>query len=135
LEKEGIIKEYTLIPDFRKLGYQMMAVEFLGKPEGPSKGESEALRKAAIELERKTPYASLIVVNGIGLKKGRMLINLYQDYSDYMNGLDTIRSLPDVKAEEMESFLVDLNDERNFRILSMAQIARHIQAFWKRTEE
>ena len=112
-----------------------MAVEFLGKPEGPSKGESEALRKAAIELERKTPYASLIVVNGIGLKKGRMLINLYQDYSDYMNGLDTIRSLPNVKAEEMESFLVDLNDERNFRILSMAQIARHIQAFWKRTEE
>jgi hypothetical protein len=29
----------------------------------------------------------------------------------------------------------EYNDERNFRILSMAQIARHIQAFWKSTEE
>jgi hypothetical protein len=26
----------------------------------------------------------------------------------------------------MESFLVDLNDENNYRILTMAQIARHI---------
>jgi DNA-binding Lrp family transcriptional regulator len=31
LEKEGIIKDYAMIPDFRKLGYQIMGVSFYGK--------------------------------------------------------------------------------------------------------
>lgn len=29
LEKEGIIKEYTIVPDFRKLGYTLLAVTFV----------------------------------------------------------------------------------------------------------
>ena len=41
LEKEGIIKEYTMIPDFRRLGYQLMALAFLGKPETQMQEESE----------------------------------------------------------------------------------------------
>ena len=41
LEKEGIIKEYTIIPDFEKLGYQMMALLFMGKQETMDKKKSE----------------------------------------------------------------------------------------------
>jgi Lrp/AsnC family transcriptional regulator for asnA, asnC and gidA len=37
LEKEGIIKEYTMIPDFKRLGYQIMAVTFFGKQESRMK--------------------------------------------------------------------------------------------------
>ena len=33
LESEGIIEEYTLIPDFKKLGYELMAFLFMGKQE------------------------------------------------------------------------------------------------------
>ena len=129
LEKEGYIKEYTMIPDFRRLGYQIMAVQFLGKQEIMKEEQRQELRKAAVELEMKTPYASLIVVNGIGLEKGRMLINLYKDYAGYAEGMDVIKHLPHVDADKAESFLVDLNDERNFRILSMREVARHVEAF------
>lgn len=128
LEKSGVIKEYTLIPDFKQIGYEIMAVAFIGKQEGPTEKESQELRKAAVELENKTPFASLIVVNGIGLGKGRMLINLYKNYTSYKEGMEVIRSLPHVDADQLDSFLVDLNDERNFRILSLSQVARHIQA-------
>jgi len=128
LEKSGVIKEYTLIPDFKQLGYEMMAVTFIGKQEGPTEKESQELRKAAVELENKTPFASLIVVNGIGLGKGRMLINLYKNYASYREGIEVIKSLPHAQADDLESFLVDLNDKRNFRILSLGQVARHIQA-------
>jgi len=131
LEKQGIIKEYTMIPDFRRLGYQIMAVTFLGKQEAEKTEESEQLRKGVLELERKTPFASLIVVNGIGLQKGRMLINLYKDYADYIEGLKAIRSLPHVEADELESFLVSLDDERNYRILTLGEAARHLQTFGK----
>jgi DNA-binding Lrp family transcriptional regulator len=135
LEKEGIIKEYTMIPDFKRLGYQIMAVAFLGKQETEKEEERLELRKAVLELERKTPFASLIVVNGIGLGKGRMLINLYKDYSSYTEGMNIIKNLPHVEADKIESFLVNLNDERNFRILSMAETARHVQVFGKAWKE
>jgi DNA-binding Lrp family transcriptional regulator len=131
LEKSGVIKEYTLVPNFKEIGYQIMAVVFMGKPETQNRNESEELRKAALELERKTPQPSLTVVDGIGLGKGRMLIFLYRDYTSYIKGMETVRSLPHVEAEGLESFLVDLSDKRNFRVLSMGPIARHFQTFGK----
>jgi DNA-binding Lrp family transcriptional regulator len=135
LEKEGIIKEYTMIPDFKRLGYQIMAVTLFGKQEPVKEEDRAELRKAALEMERKTPQANLIVVNGIGLEKGRLAINLYRDYQAYTEGNRIIKSLPHVDADEIESFLVDLNDEDNFRMLSMAAVARHVQAFDKGWEE
>ncbi len=131
LEKEGTIREYTMIPDFKRLGYQIMAFAFLGKPETQRREESEELRKAAVELEKKTPFANMMVVDGMGIGKGRVLINLYKDYGSYTEGMETIKSLPHVEAEETESFLVDLSNERNFRVLSMKEIARHVQSSGK----
>jgi DNA-binding Lrp family transcriptional regulator len=134
LEKSGVIKEYTLIPDFKQLGYQIMAVVFMGKQETTDKKYRQELRKAAVELEDKTPQACLTVVDGMGLDKGRMLIFLYKDYGDYTRGLETIRSLTHVEADELETFLVDLTDESLFRILSLKQIARHFQTYGKKPE-
>jgi len=131
LEKEGIIKEYTMIPDLRKLGYNIMAVVFLGKQESMKEEERLALRKAASELEKKSHVATMIVVNGIGLNKGRMIVIFFKDYSSYLDNLRLIKNLPFVDAGVVDSFLVDLNDYRNFRILSMEQVARDIEAFGK----
>jgi DNA-binding Lrp family transcriptional regulator len=135
LEKEGYIKEYTMIPDFKRLGYQIMAVTFFGKQETANEEDRAELRKAALEMERKTPQANLIVVNGIGLEKGRLAINLFRDYSSYVEGMDIIKSLPHIDAREIESFLVDLKDGNNFRMLSMAAAARHLEAVGKGWEE
>ena len=29
LEQEGVIRDYTIIPDFKKLGFEIMAIEFV----------------------------------------------------------------------------------------------------------
>jgi len=129
LEKEGIIKEYTIIPDFRRLGYQIMGVTFIRAPGIEKKEESAALRKAVDELEKKNPYASLIAVNGIGNGKDVMFITLYRSYARYSEAMQMTRSLSNVDTKEMESFLVDLNDENNYRILTLKQVARNVQVF------
>jgi DNA-binding Lrp family transcriptional regulator len=131
LQKEGVIKEYTMIPDFRRLGYNLMAVTFLGKQETMKEEERRELLKGVRKMEKETPIANLIVVNGIGLEKGRMIINLFKDYSGYLEGLRILKNLPYVDANEVESFLVDLNDKLNFRILSMTELATHLEAFGK----
>ena len=131
LEKEGLIKEYTMIPDFKRLGYQIMGVTFIRRGEPEKEEEWAELRKSVVELERKNPYASLMAVNGIGLGKGIMFITLYRSYARYAEAMRLTRSLPHVKAEGIESFLVDLNDEKNYRLLTLEQAARNVQAFGK----
>jgi Lrp/AsnC family transcriptional regulator for asnA, asnC and gidA len=131
LEKEGKIKEYTMIPDFKQLGYNIMAVTFLGKQETEKEEERRELLKGVSKMEKETPIGNLIVVNGIGLEKGRMIINLFKDYSSFVDGLKKIKNLPHIDADRVESFLVDLNDALNFRILSMTELATHFEAFGK----
>jgi DNA-binding Lrp family transcriptional regulator len=128
LEKEGIIKEYTMIPDFKKIGYQIMGISFFKKGEPPKKEEREELTRAAAEIEEKNPFANLMAVNGMGLGKGRMFITLYRDYSRFVEAMQLAPSLPHVDAEGIDSFLVDLN-QSNYRLLSLKQVARNIQAF------
>ena len=132
LEKEGVIKEYTMIPDFKRLGYQIMGVSFYGKGEPLT---NEKLRKAAAELESKNPYASLMAVNGLGLGKSTMFITFYKDYTSYSEAMSAARSIPLAEPNRLESFLVDLNDESNYRLLTLKQIARHVQAFGKALTE
>jgi DNA-binding Lrp family transcriptional regulator len=129
LEKEGIIKEYTIIPDFRRLGYQIMGVTFIRAPGIDKKEDSATLRKAVDEVEKKNPYASLMAVNGIGNGKDVMFITLYRSYARYSEAMRLTRSLPYVDTKDIESFLVDLNDENNYRILTLKQVARNIQSF------
>jgi len=131
LEKEGVIKEYTMIPDFKKLGYEIMGVTFIRKGETMKEEDSVELRRAVAEVEKKNPYASLMAVNGIGLGKGRMFITLYRSYSRYVEAMRLTKSLPHVDAAGTESFLVDLNDESNYRLLTLEQVARNIQAIGK----
>jgi len=131
LEKEGVIKEYTMIPDFKKLGYQIMGITFIPQGETMQKKDSAELRKAVTELENKNPFASLMAVNGIGFGKSRLFITLYRSYARYSEGMELTQSLPNINAEGIESFLVDLNDERNYRLLTLGQVARNIQAFGK----
>jgi DNA-binding Lrp family transcriptional regulator len=131
LQKEGKIKEFTMIPDLKQLGYNIMAVIFLSTQETEKEEEVTERLKDVRKMEEETRVANLVVVNGTGLGKGRMIINLYKDYSDFMKSLKIIKNLPTIDADETESFLVDLNDKRNFRILSLKQLARNIEGFEK----
>jgi DNA-binding Lrp family transcriptional regulator len=128
LEKEGVVREYAMIPDFKKLGYNLMGVTFFSLREPLSKEGEKELRKTAVEVEKQNTFGSLIIVKGLGLRKDRMFITLYKDYTDFARTLDFTKQLANVNVGSMESFLVDLNDENNYRILTMAEVARHIRA-------
>ena len=49
LEKEGYIREYTMIPDFQKLGYELVALTFLKLKGNLSLEEAEKARKTTKE--------------------------------------------------------------------------------------
>jgi DNA-binding Lrp family transcriptional regulator len=126
LERKGVIKEYTIIPDFGKLGYGIMGVTFIRFKEPQDDSSSDEVRETVSEIEKKKPHASLMAVSGVGSGKDKMFITFYEDYSAYSRAMQLTRQIPYVNVDSLESFMVDINDKSNHRLLSMSAISRHV---------
>ena len=120
LEKEGFIREYTMVPDFSKLGFQIAGFTRFELDEKPYPDRGKA-RNAIMEA-----YACLSGVEGIGEQANRMFVNLYESYSEYSEAMNTLRAVPIIDARNIDSFLVDLNDRKSYRYLSMSAVANHL---------
>jgi hypothetical protein len=67
-----------------------------------------------------------MAVSGIDHNKNRLFISFYENYSAFAEAMRLTRQLPFADVESMESFLVNLDDETNYRLLSMSAIAQHL---------
>lgn len=120
LEKEGIIKEYAMIPDFHSLGFEIMGFTRFELYEKPYADRAK-VREELIE-----EFASLAAVEGIGETANRMLVSLYESYSEYSKMRNTLRAVPIVNVDQMDSFLVDLSGKKSYRFLSMSAVANRL---------
>ena len=126
LEKTGVIKEYTMIPDFNQLGYQIMDFTPF-KLRAASEEQEMELKKAASKMDQQNAFANMIVARGFGMGKNRIFLTFYRDYAEYIRNMKDVKRLPNVNIESLESFLIDLRDDFSYRILSMKQIARSLE--------
>jgi DNA-binding Lrp family transcriptional regulator len=124
LEEQGIIKEYTIIPDFNKLGYEIMGFTFVKMKQNLNSKEQKEFREFVTKFAKEHPHAKLIGVSGIGLNKDYAFVSFYKDYSAYVETQRLSRKVPYSDVEELDSFLVNLRDKNLARVLSMAAIAK-----------
>jgi len=120
LEKSGVIKEYTMIPDFHRLGYQIMGATRFELSEEPFKDRAKA-RGTMVDT-----YPALMAVEGIGKGSNRLFVGFYKDYSEYAKAMEFLRTIPIISANNIDTFMVDLSNEKNYRILSMSSIATNL---------
>lgn len=112
LEKEKVIREYTMIPDFRKLGFQILAITFLSVQKEPDSHEFEKSFENVLMIER-----------GLGLKYSHVVVSLHESYSSYAEFEKRFKQ-NSWKVTDSASFLVNLNDESGF--LSFSALADHM---------
>jgi DNA-binding Lrp family transcriptional regulator len=103
LEKERVIKEYTMIPDFSKLGFQILAITFLAVEKEP---DSQKFRKAFENV--------LMIERGIGLKYSHVVVSIHKDYSSYIEFERRLKQNRSWTVTDSASFLVYLNEESGF---------------------
>jgi DNA-binding Lrp family transcriptional regulator len=125
LEKEGYIREYTIVPDFKKLGFQMMAV-ILSKMKPHTPEAIEQIRSKVREDESKHPSPILMGVTGMGIGSDRVTIWLSEDYSAYTDSVRMIKQHPMVDVENVNSFIINLGDENQFMPFTFSNLARYL---------
>jgi DNA-binding Lrp family transcriptional regulator len=127
LEKEGIIKEYTVIPDFRKLGFEIAAITFVRLTKELSNEEFNELRTYSKEIEKKKSEAILMAMNGMGLGFNRVFISFHKNYSSYMKVIGLVKANARfVDPAHIESFIISLIDEPHFQPLTLSAIANYL---------
>ncbi len=133
LEKEGTIKEYTMIPNFQELGFQIMAVIFFKLAHTLSPQEVEEMQKESRRMEKENPTTFLLAMNGIGMREDAIVISFFRDYSEYAEYMrkakeDAMKRLkPYVDAESIEGFLLNLEESTHYLPITFSRIAANLR--------
>lgn len=126
LEKEGIIKEYTMKPDFQRLGYELLGLTFVNLKKTLTKEEAEKARETTKRELLKSEFGIAMLERGMGLGHDGVLMAFYEDYASYARHMDALRKFQFLEISDIESFLISLQDEVRYRPLTLSILADHV---------
>lgn len=101
LVKDGLIKEFTIIPDFVELGYAIMSISFVKTKMG-----TEMRKKAEKYVEGHPNIIFMTKAQGMG--RNGLMISLHKDYAEYSDFLTDLLQYWGDDVEERDDILVNL---------------------------
>ncbi|MGD8545420.1 MAG: winged helix-turn-helix transcriptional regulator [Candidatus Bathyarchaeota archaeon] len=129
LEGNAFIKEYTTIPDFSKIGYEIMAFTFFKFSRVNTQEEIEKVRKIIRTGLQRGVDEVIMAERGMGMEYNGVAISLHRRYSDYTKFIDDLQQYSDILGvSEARSFLVNLRDPIQYRYLTLATLAKHLRS-------
>jgi len=127
LEKEGVIKEYTMIPDYSKLGFGLMSMTFTKMKGALSEGIIDDMKKRARNMMNENPPALILGSAGMGCGADYVAVAFHRDYNEYTEFMRDIREFPSLNIDETKSFVINLHDKNHqLQPLSFFQVARYL---------
>ena len=125
LEKEGVIKEYTMIPDFHKIGYHLLGLTFIKLKRTLAPEEVDGARKRGEQALEKSRFGIVMIERGLGLGYDGVIVAYYKNYSDYADHKKVLAAYPLARSaiSDAEGFLVSLDDKVRYRPLTFKSLA------------
>lgn len=127
LEKDGYIKEYTLIPDFSKLGFEIMAVTLVKLKKELTESEIDKILSFARKFLKENPFAYMMAADGNGLGYEYLVISLHENYTDFVRFVKATREVPFAELGAFDSFMISLS-ARHYQPLTFSIIADYLLA-------
>jgi len=118
LEKNGMIQGYTIIPNFKKMGFEILALTFVKMLPGVQ--TKEVLEKAK-EYAAKFPNA-ILSTTGEGLGMNGVVISFHKNFTDYHRNLNQMRLDWKDFLEDIQSFIISL-EEGEFKKFSLTYLS------------
>ena len=106
LEREGIIQDYTIIPNFRKMGFEILALTFVKMR--PEILTPETMREAR-KYAAKFPNA-IFASTGEGLGMTGVIISLHKNYTEYHHRVNQLRVDWKEVTEDIQTFIVSIGE-------------------------
>lgn len=127
LKKQGFVKEYTIIPDFKKLGYALASMTFVSLKDKLAGEEIQKSREITIQdLCVNCPSEVVMFERGMGMKFNGVIIAFHRNYASYTKLRDIIKEHGFFDQLRTDSFLIDLQDEVHYRYLTFSTLAKNL---------
>jgi len=120
LESEGIIKEYTIIPDFAKLGFELVAVSTV-----KAKVRTDYIERAQKWVKNYPNIVLMAKAEGSG--KNAVMISLHKSYTDYSRFVSETQMHWAEDIETYDTILIALKGPV-VRAFSLRSLAEALQA-------
>jgi DNA-binding Lrp family transcriptional regulator len=104
LVKEGAIKEFTVIPDFVEMGYEIMAISSF----------KLKVDKGSVEKAKKVTMAKPNIIfasSGHGMGKNAVIISLHKNYTDFSRFLSGLRLEGGDALRDYDTMLIGLREK------------------------
>ena len=106
LERNGLIQDYTIIPSFEKMGFEILALTFVKMhPEVLSPDIMEKARKEAAKF----PHV-VFSSTGEGLGMAGVIISFHKNYTDFHKTMNLLRVDWKEYTEDIQSFIIPIGE-------------------------
>jgi DNA-binding Lrp family transcriptional regulator len=127
IKKRGLIREFTIIPDFQKLGYQLVAFILIRTKSGLTTEELEEARKTSLkDMREKSPPEIVLFERGLGGGYTSIIVSFHHNYTEYSRLKERMKEYPFLDHGATMSFLMDLNDNIHYRYFTFSTLAKHL---------
>jgi DNA-binding Lrp family transcriptional regulator len=120
LESEGVIKEYTIIPDFAKLGFELVAISCV-----KAKTRTDYVERAQKWVKNYPNIVLMAKAEGSG--KNAVMISLHRSYTDYSRFISETQMHWADDIENYDTILIALKGPV-LRAFSLRSLAEAIQS-------
>ena len=124
IEKE-YIKTYTIIPDFQKLGYQIMAFTISKLKQSSENITAEKMMQRAKEWITKRPNV-IFAADGEGFGKDFIIVSFHKNYSAYAKFARSFAMDWGASLDNFESFLVSIGSGYSLRDFDLKYLAEDL---------
>ena len=116
LEKKAIV-EYTVIPDWQELGFEIMAFTFVKATRRPE------LNEKAREWAMKNPNV-VFAAGGEGMGMDCAMISFHKNFSDFSSFITNLRVDWAENLQDLQSFLMTTDGERMMKPFSLKYLEK-----------
>jgi DNA-binding Lrp family transcriptional regulator len=115
LEKTAIV-DYTVIPDWTELGFEIMAMTFV-------KAKGAASADKAKKWAAKNPNV-VFTAGGEGMGMDYAIISFHKNYSGYSSFIETLKTEWADSLQALQSFLMTTGEERMVKPFSLKYLEK-----------
>jgi len=114
LEKSGMIKDYTVVPDFKKMGFQLLVINLAKiRPEVLLSEMQEKLREYATQFPN-----TILASTGDGMGMNAVSISFYGSFTEFHRRANQRRIEWKDIIEDLQSFVIPIG-EMEFKRFSL----------------
>jgi len=103
LVKDGLIRQFSVIPDAAKMGFELLAIITL-----KSKRNKNDAEKAILVRHVAKPNV-IFASRAEGMGKNAVIVSIHKNYTDYSNFIEKLRFEAEGIIENYDTLLISLN--------------------------